>query len=49
MLSSFTAKTLVSTTTVVPADFYTNLGWLELNNSDLNSVVLVTYSIEAVG
>jgi len=49
MLSSLTAKTLISTTTVVPADFYTYLGWLELNNSDLNSVVLVTYSIEAAG
>jgi len=49
MLSRLTAKTLISTTTVVPADFYAYLGWLELNNSDLNSVVLVTYSIEAVG
>ncbi len=49
MLNTFTSRTLVSTTTVVPADMETNLGWLELDNGDLNSVVVITYSIEAAG
>jgi hypothetical protein len=49
MLDTLTTKTLVSTTTVVPADVYTYLGWLNLDNDDLNSIVLMTYTIEANG
>jgi predicted ribosomally synthesized peptide with SipW-like signal peptide len=47
MLSAFVTKTLVSTTSTVPADMDTNLGWQNLDNDDLNSTILVTYSIEA--
>jgi hypothetical protein len=47
MLSTLTGS-VISSTSVVPADVYTYLGWLELGNGEMGKTVVVTYSIDAV-
>ncbi len=47
MLDALPDGTVVSTTTVVPADLYTYLGWHELSNGDMGKTVVVTYSLDA--
>jgi predicted ribosomally synthesized peptide with SipW-like signal peptide len=47
MLNTLDGSVLTSTS-VLPADMYTNLGWLELGNTEMGKTVIVTYTIEAV-
>lgn len=48
MLSSIDGS-VVSTTTVLPADLYVYLGWpVELTNTEMGKTIVVTYTLEAV-